>query len=247
VIDPRPAVIGRRLGGVGSILAVASGKGGVGKSTCAAAGALALARAGLAVGLLDLDFQGASCHTITGISPRLPAEDHGLEPLEGAWGLRFASIVSFIGERPAAMRGADLANALREILAVTIWGKLDALLIDMPPGIHDTALELGRLVPACRNLVVATPSRVALAVASRLVAFLREARSPIVGMVENMAAGAGAGSAVADAAHADRVPFLGSLPFDASLEQATGDPAALTGTPLAVALRPILFRAIGRE
>lgn len=265
MIDPRDAGISLRLAGVRRMLAVSSGKGGVGKSTCAVVGSLLLARRGLAVGLLDLDFQGASCHTILGCRPGLPAEDRGLLPLEPVRGLRFATIASFIGERPAAMRGSALADAVREMLSVTRWGPLDVLVVDMPPGIHDTALELARVAPAVRHLVVTIDSKVALAVAARLLAHLREAGQAVAGVVENMAraggsskAGSGArdsatarsgagGSARADSSAAAlaagaKVPFLGSLPFDAELESATGDPSMLLGSALARPLEPVLLR-----
>jgi ATP-binding protein involved in chromosome partitioning len=246
VIDPRDAGIALRLAGVRRVLAFSSGKGGVGKSTCAVVGSLLLARRGLAVGLLDLDFQGASCHTLLGCQPGFPAEDRGLLPLEPAPGLRFATIASFIGERPAAMRGSGLAEALREMLAVTRWGTLDVLFLDMPPGIHDTTLELARVAPATRHLVIATGSRIALAVAARLLRYLHEAGMPVAGLAENMAragAPADADRGAPALAAKETVPFLGTLPFDDSLEAATGDPKRLVLTPFAVSLAQVLFRA----
>jgi ATP-binding protein involved in chromosome partitioning len=246
VIDPREAGIALRLSEVRRILAVSSGKGGVGKSTCATVGALLLARRGLAVGLLDLDFQGASCHTLRGCRPGLPVEDHGLLPLEPAPGLRFATIASFIGERPAAMRGAALAEALREILAVTRWGPLDVLVVDMPPGIHDTTLEFTRLAPAADHLVVAAGSRLATSVAARLLQHLRDSGARVVGLVENMAH-AGATGSVTSLAAAACAPFLGALPLDPSLETATGDPGRLLATPFACSLEPILDRALDHD
>jgi ATP-binding protein involved in chromosome partitioning len=248
VIDPRDAGIALRLAGVRGVLAVSSGKGGVGKSTCAVAGALLLARRGLAVGLLDLDFQGASCHTLLGCRPGLPAEDRGLLPLEPVPGLAFATIASFIAERPAAMRGSALAEALREMLAVTRWGALDVLVVDMPPGIHDTTLELARVAPAAQHLVIAIGSRLALTVAARLLRHLREAGTPVVGLVENMArpgARPDAGLDASSLADREEVPFLGSLPFDPSLEAATGDPGRLAATTFARSLEPVIARASG--
>jgi ATP-binding protein involved in chromosome partitioning len=249
VIDPRDAGIALRLAEVRRVLAVSSAKGGVGKSTCAVVGSLLLARRGLSVGLLDLDFQGASCHTLLGCRPGLPREDRGLLPLEPAPGLRFATIASFIGEQPAAMRGSALADALREMLAVTRWGPLDVLVVDMPPGIHDTTLELARVAPGVRHLVITTGSQVAFTVAARLLRYLGESGRPAAGVIENMAregapvlpAGCGA-SALADA---EGIPFLGSLPFDGTLEAATGDPSRLVTTPFARSLEPIVVRALG--
>jgi ATP-binding protein involved in chromosome partitioning len=247
VIDPRLAGITLRLSEVRRILAVSSGKGGVGKSTCAVVGSLLLARRGLAVGLLDLDFQGASCHTLLGCIPGVPVEDRGLLPLEPSPGLRFATIASFIGERPAAMRGTALAEALREILAVTRWGPLDVLVVDMPPGINDITLELARLAPFAHHLVVATGSRLATSVAARLLQHLRDSGTPVVGLVENMArAGSPAGlegAGVPALAAIAGVPFLGTLPFDSSLEAALGDTGRLISTPFALSLEPPIVRA----
>ena len=250
MIDPREAGIALRLAGVRGVLAVSSGKGGVGKSTCAVVGSLVLARRGLAVGLLDLDFQGASCHTLLGCRPGFPAEDRGLVPLEPAPGLRFATIASFIGERPAAMRGSALAEAMREMLAVTRWGALDVLVVDMPPGIHDTTLELARVAPAARHLVIATGSRIALAVAARLLRHLGEAGAPVTGLAQNMArAGAPADGDPEVTALAERegVPFLGTLPLDDTLEAATGDPERLLSTSFVVSLERVLLRAAEHE
>ena len=250
MIDPREAGIALRLAGVRGVLAVSSGKGGVGKSTCAVVGSLLLARRGLAVGLLDLDFQGASCHTLLGCRPGFPAEDRGLVPLEPAPGLRFATIASSIGERPAAMRGSALAEAMREMLAVTRWGTLDVLVLDMPPGIHDTTLELARAAPAARHLVIATGSRIALAVAARLLRHLGEAGAPVAGLAQNMVrtgAPADADPDVTALAEREGVPFLGTLPFDDSLEAATGDPERLVSTSFAVSLERVLLRAAEHE
>ncbi len=246
MIDPRPAGIALRLSEVRRILAVSSGKGGVGKSTCAVVGSLLLARRGLAVGLLDLDFQGASCHTLLGCVPGVPTEDRGLLPLEPAPGLRFATIASFVGERPAAMRGPALCEALREILAVTRWGALDVLVVDMPPGIHDITLELARLVPSTRHLVVATGSRVAWPVAARMLRYLADSGSPVIGLAGNMKVRA-ADAALADLAAAAGVPFLGDLPLDSSLEAAIGDPDRLVETPFARSFESILDRALDHD
>jgi len=244
VIDPRPAGIALRLSEVRRVLAITSGKGGVGKSTCAVVGSLLLARRGLAVGLLDLDFQGASCHTLLGCTPGVPVEDRGLLPLEPAPGLRFATIASFVGERPAAMRGAALSEALREMLAVTRWGPLDVLVVDMPPGIHDITLEIARLVPGAVHFVVATGSRVALTVAARLLQYLRGSRLPVAGLAGNMGLRTG-DAGLADLAVSAEVPYLGMLPVDASLEASTGHPGRLVLTPFARSFEPMIVRAVG--
>ncbi len=238
MIDPRAAVIARRLAGVRRVLLLAGGKGGVGKSACAAVGALLLARRGLSAGLLDLDFEGASCHTLLGCTPRLPKEDRGLLPLEEAFGVRFASVVSFTADRPVAMRGEDLSNALLEILAVTVWGDLDALLVDMPPGMGDQLLDVMRHVGRSEALAVTTASPVSVSVTARLLALLGSSSMRTLGVVENMARRSS--PAVAALARDASVGYVGALPYDAKLERAIGRPQVLVTTRFAAALDRVL-------
>ncbi|HII85661.1 TPA: ATP-binding protein, partial [Candidatus Bathyarchaeota archaeon] len=145
MVDPRISVIGDRLGGIGRIIAVSSGKGGVGKSFVATTVALALARKGYRVGLFDLDFTSPSTHIILGAGEVEPKEDKGLLP-PVVNGLEYMSLIYYSGGQAAPLRGEDTSNALIELLAVTRWGKLDYLVIDMPPGIGDAVLDLIRLV-----------------------------------------------------------------------------------------------------
>jgi ATP-binding protein involved in chromosome partitioning len=199
------------------------------------------------VGLLDLDFQGASCHTILGCRPDFPEEDRGLLAHEPVPGLRFATIASFIGERPAAMRGAALAEALREMLSVTRWGPLAVLVVDLPPGIHDIILELARVAPSSRHLVVATGSRLSVDVAARLLQYLHDAGTPAVGLLENMSRDRGAGTSgplttAVDLAARAGVAYLGAIPADPALEAAIGDPQALLASRFARSLAPIIER-----
>lgn len=236
--DPRPAAIARRLGEVGRIVAVSSGKGGVGKSLVAATLAATLADAGRRVGLLDLDFAGSSAHVVLGAARGLPHEDRGIVPPVVA-GVRFMSLVHYIGEAAAPLRGDADANAIAELLAITRWGPLDLLLVDMPPGMGDATLETIRLLPRAEFLVVATASRMALPVVRRVLGFLQELRVPIVGAAENMAHGAGSVVAAALAG----VPFLGALPYDPTIEDVVGDVPALLATPFGQAVREMMRRA----
>ena len=118
--DPRPSIIGRRLAGIGRIVAVAGGKGGIGKSSVSTGLALAMAADGRRVGLLDLDLSGPSDHVILGIRRPSWSEEAGLIPME-AHGIRFMSIAGIVGDRPTPLRGEDLTNTLLELLAVTLW------------------------------------------------------------------------------------------------------------------------------
>lgn len=238
MIDPRPEVIGRRLAPVRRLLAFASAKGGVGKSVCCALSALALRRAGRRVGLLDLDFQGASAHLLLGVDPRFPEEQGGIRPLKARGGVDFMSFAAFSRESAVPLRGGEVSEALLEMLAVTVWDPLDFLLLDMPPGIGDELLDVLRLLPGAEFAVVATPSALALQVVERLLALLEELRLPVRGLIENMARG---GAQVAAAAARHGLPVLGSVPYLAEIESllASTDPLAEPlGTP---------FRAIARR
>jgi ATP-binding protein involved in chromosome partitioning len=249
MIDPRPAVLLRRLAPVRRILAFASAKGGVGKSVCAALSALALAAGGRRTGLLDLDFQGASAHLLLGASLRFPEEAGGVRPLRVRENLDFMSFAAFSRERAVPLRGAEAGEALLELLAVTVWEPLELLLLDLPPGLGDTLLDLLRLLPRTEFLVVATPSALALSVVERLLALLRELRLPLLGLVENMArppepSGTSRASPVAELAARYRAPLLGSIPYLPDLEKQLADGDPLRGA-LGDAVRELLSRLPG--
>jgi ATP-binding protein involved in chromosome partitioning len=239
-MDPRLAVIDRRLASIGSIVAVAAGKGGVGKSTVATTLALCLAQAGRRVGLLDFDFCGPSTHLILGAPVTLPLEERGIVPPE-VHGLRFLSIVHYAGDRPAPLRGHEVSNAITELLAITRWGALDLLVVDLPPGLGDTALDVIRLLRSARYLIVTTPSVVALETVKKLVILLQELKLPLVGVLGNQwRPGDAPLSAPRLGAEA---PLLGELPYDADLEAALGAPPRLLQTSFAAALCAAVSRA----
>ena len=148
--------------------------------------ALSLAKEGCRVGLFDLDFTGPSTHIILGVPSNVqPKEDKGIVPPTFE-GLEYMSLVYFVGDNPAPLRGADVSNALIELLSVTQWGNLDFLIIDMPPGIGDAVLDLVRLVERIEFLIITTPSLLAFEVVKKQVALLCELKMPIIGVVENM-------------------------------------------------------------
>ncbi len=172
MVDPRTSVINLRLSKIGRIIAVSSGKGGVGKSMVATALALSLAKDGCRVGLFDLDFTGPSTHIILGVPSKVqPKEEKGLVP-PTFQGLSYMSLVYFVGDNPAPLRGADISNALIELLSVTQWGQLDFLVVDMPPGIGDAVLDLIRLVDGIEFLIVTTPSLLAFEVVKKQIALV---------------------------------------------------------------------------
>lgn len=234
--DPRIGIIGRRLEGVKKIVAVSSGKGGVGKSVVATALALSLKEKGHRVGLLDLDFTSPSTHVILGVEGLFPEEDRGIIP-PLAEGLRYMSITYYSLDKPAPLRGADVSDAIIELLAITRWGELDHLVIDMPPGIGDATLDIIRLVERLNFLVVTTPSRVALETVKKLLTLLRELEVPVTGVIENMI------MKPSDSIH-EQIELLGNnylgyIPFDEELEGALGDSDGFMETKFARALTTI--------
>jgi len=239
--DPRRAVIDSRLAGARRLVAVTGGKGGIGKSLVASTLALALAREGTAAGLLDLDFTGPCGHLFLGYRGGFPEEASGIVPPTVA-GVRFISLACFGGGHSFPLRGADFSEALLELLAITRWGELDFLVVDMPPGTGDPLLDTLRLLPRAEFLVVATGSRVALETVGRTVDLLRGAGAPLLGLVENMRRGEGR---EVERFAADReLPLLGAVPFDEELESAVGDPDRLVRGAAGRAVARIADRAL---
>ncbi|MGC8633590.1 MAG: P-loop NTPase [Candidatus Limnocylindrales bacterium] len=226
-MDPRPAVVARRLARVGRILAVTGGKGGIGKSSVSVGLALGLAGEGARVGLLDLDLTGPSDHVILGVERPTLTEDAGLVPMLAA-GLRFLSVAAIVGERAAPLRGEDISNAVLELLAVTNWGRLDALVVDMPPGFGDALLDVVRLLPRAEYVVVATPSPLVLETVGKALELLRRLDLPVVGLVENMRRDDE--PSVMGRLPVGGLPLLGSVGYDALYETALGDLGRLLAT-----------------
>jgi ATP-binding protein involved in chromosome partitioning len=241
---PKPASEPAKSGGtaeVRAIVAVASAKGGVGKSTVAVNLACAFARLGLKTGLLDLDVYGPSAPTLLGISDKkpepgpnktiLPIEVHGLKTMSIGYLVDPAS--------PMIWRGAMATSAVRQMLDDVQWGALDVLLLDLPPGTGDVQLTLVQRTPLAGAVIVSTPQEMALADVRRGLAMFEKTHAPILGIVENMAyfedsAGKrthifGEGGARRTAQQAG-VPFLGEIPIDVALRE-----SADAGTPYVAA------------
>jgi ATP-binding protein involved in chromosome partitioning len=242
--DPRLSIIEKRFSGIRRIFISTSGKGGVGKSSFAAAASLILSRQGRRTGLLDLDFEGASSHIFLGAESRFPEEEGGLIPQTVGTDLKFMSISFFTGEESVALRGEDVTDAMLEIAAVTLWGELDALFIDMPPGMGDELLNLIRFLPRLEAVIITTPSVVARTVVHRLSRFLQRLRVSICGVVVNDIHGSGHDrepehppSGVNDQFG---LPVLGSIPYDPDFERAIGNPSRLTEGVFASQVRNVL-------
>jgi ATP-binding protein involved in chromosome partitioning len=241
-LSAEPVIPFAQPGSLTRVYAVASGKGGVGKSSVTVNLAAAMAVRGLSVGLLDADIYGHSVPRMMGTSDRpTQVESMILPPI--AHDVRVISIAQFTqGNAPVAWRGPMLHRALQQFLADVYWGDLDVLLLDLPPGTGDVAISVAQLLPSAEILVVTTPQAAAAEVAERAGAIALQTRQRIVGVVENMAGlvmpdgttwdifGAGGGSQVAERltrAVGAEVPLLGQVPLDPALVTA-GD----RGVPL---------------
>ncbi len=225
--DPRTAIIGERLKTVKSVIAVSSGKGGVGKSLVASVLALSLARKGCAVGFLDLDFTSPSSHVILDVGKQLPKEEKGLVP-PIVHGLRYMSVVYYSAGRATPLRGSEATDVLVELLAVTKWGKLDYLVLDMPPGLGDVTLDLLRFVGGVKFLVVTTPSKLAFETVRKLLDLLKEAKVAVLGVVENMKADDS--TWIKGQVERMGIPYLGTIPYDSKIEENIGDIEGLLRT-----------------
>ncbi|PZO37268.1 MAG: sodium:proton antiporter [Alphaproteobacteria bacterium] len=232
---PKAPVPTDRPAHVRRVLAVASGKGGVGKSTVAVNLACALAARGLSVGILDADVYGPSLPTMLGLSGKPAYEDGAMVPHE-AHGLRAMS-VGLLTKATDAMiwRGPMASQAITQMLTQTRWGTaegpLDVLVVDLPPGTGDVQLTLIQKTPLDGVLIVSTPQEVALADARRAHTLFEKVNVPTLGLIENMSGDVfGRGGARAEAERLG-VAFLGDLPLDASLREG-GD----SGRPTVVAV-----------
>ena len=189
--DRPPAKLGQIGLEAKSVIAVGSGKGGVGKSTIATSIAIGLARAGSRVGLLDADVYGPSVPHLLGLSGRPEIENGKIMPARLAVGAGSMPVMSMGFLVPAGeavvWRGPMLHGAITQMLRDTLWGPLDYLVIDMPPGTGDIALTLSQVLPLTGSVVVCTPQDVALLDATKAIAMFRKVNIPVLGMVENMA------------------------------------------------------------
>ncbi len=210
------------LPGVAHIIAVASGKGGVGKSTVAVNLALALAKQGHKVGLMDADIYGPNVPLMLGIKPEtrphVSAEEK-IIPLE-AYGIRMISMGVLVpADQPMVWRGPMLHSAVTQFVQKVEWGELDYLLVDLPPGTGDVQLSLVQIAPLSGAVIVTTPQEVALMDVRKGIAMFQKTQVPILGIIENMT-GDVFGKGGGEKAAADyQVPFLGFIPLDSQIRE----------------------------
>ena len=241
-----PAQGPQPLPGVQNIIAVGSGKGGVGKTTVAVNLAVALAKLGKRTGLLDADIYGPNVPLMMGLSAQptvLP--DNSIEPLEN-FGVRVISVGSLNpGDKPLVWRGPMLHSIIKQFLQQVQWGELDYLIVDLPPGTGDVVISLIQTVPLTGALVVSTPSDVSLQDARKAIEMFRQVRVPILGIVENMSnfvcphcaqeIDIFSKGGVEKTARQFGVPFLGTVELNASIRKGgdTGAPTVLQGEQFA--------------
>ncbi len=240
-----------------NILAIASGKGGVGKSTTAVNLALALSKTGARVGILDADIYGPSIPLMLGIQSRPQiTEQKKIQPLM-AYGLQSMSIGYLVDEKtPMVWRGPMVSGALQQLLNDTLWDQLDYLVIDLPPGTGDIQLTLAQKIPVTAALIVTTPQDLALLDARRAYEMFRKVNVPVLGVIENMSIhicsqcghaesifGEGGGQQIAEQYD---IPLLGSLPLDRQIRQQTD-----SGKPTLIAepegANAMLYRDIAQQ
>jgi len=260
-----PVIPFAQPGSLTRVYAVASGKGGVGKSSVTVNLAVAMAAKGLSVGVLDADIYGHSVPRMLGTDARPTQVDKMIMPPQ-AHGVRLISIAQFTpGNAPVVWRGPMLHRALQQFLADVFWGDLDVLLLDLPPGTGDVAISVAQLVPGAEILVVTTPQQAAAEVAERAGAIALQTRQRLVGVVENMSwmelpdgtrmevFGSGGGQRVSEsltkAVGAD-VPLLGQIPLETAVREGgdVGIPIVLSApdSPAALALRAVADRLTSR-
>jgi ATP-binding protein involved in chromosome partitioning len=238
-----------------TLIAIGSGKGGVGKSTVSANLAIAMARAGKRVGLIDADVYGPSQPTLLGTHSKPQAEDEKLIPVE-AHGIRFLSLGQLVSPGHAlAWRGPMATGALANLLEAS-WGDAELLLVDLPPGTGDVQLSLIQRSRPAGAVIVSTPQDLSLIDARRAVDLFNKTSVPVLGIIENMASyvcpqcGADShpfGTGGAEAAAAEMgVPFLGRLPLSLALREASdaGNPPAASAGPEAEAFAAIAAKLL---
>ena len=242
---PEREILFARPDSLTRVIAVTSGKGGVGKSSMTANLAAALARSGLKVGVMDADIFGFSIPRMLGVTHDPQVIDGMIIPPLGAQGVKVVSIGMFVPDgQPVIWRGPMLHRALQQFLADVFWGDLDVLLIDMPPGTGDVAISISQLLPNAEILVVTTPQVAAAEVAERAGSIASQTNQKVIGVIENMSYlpqedgskleifGSGGGQSVSDRLSAQLgydVPLLAQVPLDIALREGgdAGDPVSV--------------------
>jgi ATP-binding protein involved in chromosome partitioning len=257
-VKQRPGLFDKAgIPGVAHVIAVASGKGGVGKSTVATNLAVSLAQEGARVGLLDADVYGPSAPLMLGLRNQQPmVQDGKMVPLE-AHGIKVISVGFMVPEnQPLIFRGPIISSMLRQFLYDVLWEELDYLVIDLPPGTGDIQLTLAQAIPLSGAVIVTTPQDVALADVTRGIEMFKKLNVPILGLIENMSffrcphcgerSDIFSHGGAARASKQFEVPYLGEIPLSLAIREGgdVGRPAATSEEPEAFAES---FREVARN
>lgn len=237
--DPRVPYIEKKLNKIKRVWAVTSGKGGVGKSTISSVLSLLLKEKGFKTGLLDLDIFGPSTHIVLGVKNFNLIEEKGVLP-QNIDGLKYISILSFTQNKPFSLRGDELTDIFLEIFTITNWGDLDFLIIDMPPGLGNTTLDLLKFVKKSEYLLISNSSIISFETVSKLYEILKYYDAKILGLIENMKFYSD--DFVSQECEKRGINYLGSLNFYWDLDYLYGDLNAIINSDLSL----FLFRIIER-
>lgn len=242
-IDPRIQAIRKRLKEVGEIIPVMSPKGGVGKTVIASTIALLLARRKISVGLLDLDVTNPSTHIVLGVDPAgmMPEEEKGVIP-PTIHGIKYMTIAFYSKDNPLPLRGAQADDAIKEILAITRWGKIDYLIIDTPPGLSDPVLNVLSYIDGISPIIVVTPSPLSIKSVEKLLLILNETKISSKGIIENMASKPSKN--IIEIARKYGVKYLGNIPYITDLDTFIADPEELLKSSFAKNIDAIISRLV---
>ncbi len=219
--DPRKLLVEERLAKIANVIPVMSPKGGVGKTLISTLIALAIAENNFSVGILDLDITNPSIHVTLNLSlDEKPLESKGVIPPE-VHRIKVMSIAYYTRGRPLPLRGSEITEVVREILAITIWGDLDYLIIDTPPGMSDVHLEILDNVRKAKPLIVTTPHILSINSVRSLLTILKEAEIPVIGLLENMSESPT--DAVINLCREFKINYLGNVPLDSLLSLGVGN------------------------
>ncbi|MCX8095288.1 MAG: Mrp/NBP35 family ATP-binding protein [Caldisericia bacterium] len=243
-IDPRVSYIEKKLDRIKRIWAVSSGKGGVGKSTIASILSLILKEKGFKVGLLDLDIYGPSTHVVLGVKNFELIEENGVLP-QDINGLKYISILSFTRNKPLSLRGNELTDIFLELFTITNWGELDFLIIDMPPGIGDTTLDLLKFIKKCEYLIISNSSRISFETVIKLFEILKLSNAKILGLIENMKFSSD--EFILKECEKRNINYIGSINFYFDLDYLYGNINAIINSDLSLFLYKILERILDQN